>query len=139
MPSWSPDGYRIGFLKGSGLWTIGADGMTARHISTARCTGQPPVWSWDNSHLLCVGPSLGLALPLFLYRVKADGSESINLTPQGVDLAVYSWSQDGARILYDDRAANYKDVFLMNADGSAARNLTSDPEGALQPFWTPAP
>lgn len=140
MPSWSPDGSRIGFLTGSGLWTVGADGTTAQQVSTARCTGKPPVWSPTNSHLLCVGPSSsGLALPSFLYRVKADGSESLNLTPQGLDPTVYSWSQNGTRILYDDRAADERDVFLMNADGSAVHNLTSDPEGALQPFWTLAP
>jgi len=30
-----------------------------------------------------------------------DGSESLNLTPRGVDPTVYSWSQDDTRIPKD--------------------------------------
>ena len=144
MPSWAPDGSRIAFLVGSGsapgVWTISPDGTAAQRISTARCTAKPPAWSPDGNYVLCIGPSLtGITLPWFLYRVKSDGSETINLTPQGVDPTVYSWSQGGTRILYDDAGANGSDIYLMDADGSNATNLTTDPQFSLQPFWIFAP
>jgi Tol biopolymer transport system component len=142
MPSWAPNGSGIGFLRGSaadrGLWTVNSDGTLLQRISTAPCTGSPPAWSPDSQYLLCIAPS-GLALPWSVYRVRADASESLNLTPQGVGINVYSWSRAGNKILFDATAVGRSDVFLMNADGSGTLNLTSDPQGAWQPFWIARP
>ena len=142
LPSWSPDGSSIGFLRGSdperGLWTGRADGTPPRQLSTAACTAKPPVWSPDGNYLLCIAPSSsGIVLPWSVYRVKADASESINLTPQGVGIDRYSWSQVGTKILFDAATAGRSDVYLMDADGTDALDLTTDPQGAWQPFWIP--
>jgi len=145
MPAWSPDGSRIAFLGQSdpdrGLWTIHPDGTSPQRISTANCTGRPPAWSPDAAYLLCIGPS-PLTLPSYLYRVKADGSETVNLTPAGLGtsvagdgLNVISWSPDNSRIVFDQMVGNTSDAYAMNADGTNVLNLTNDPQGAFEPFW----
>jgi TolB protein len=140
LPSWAPDGSRIGFLRGSdterGVWAVHADGTASQQLSSAVCTASPPAWSANSIYLLCIAPS-GLALPWSVYRVKADASESVNLTPQGVGIDLYSWSQAGTSILFDATVAGRSDVYLMNADGTGTLNLTTDPQGAWQPFWIP--
>lgn len=141
MPAWSPDGSAIGFLHGNdpgrGVWTMHPDGTGAERISTAVCTGKPPVWSPDNLSLLCVAPS-GLALPWLVYRVKADGSESVNLTPAGVGIDSYAWSEAGTSILFGATTAGRSDIYIMSADGTGPMNLSNDAQGASQPFWIPA-
>jgi Tol biopolymer transport system component len=44
-----------------------------------------------------------------------------------------SWSPNGSQIAYVDDA----DLYVMNADGSNTRQLTTDPEGDYYPAWSP--
>jgi Tol biopolymer transport system component len=58
------------------------------------------------------------------------------------------WSPDGARILFKSNRAHYTgpapetgnpdwDLYLMNADGSGVRRLTTDPGNEGDPTWAP--
>jgi len=75
-----------------------------------------------------------------LWKARADGSELTNLTPQG---SAYngspSFSGDGKRIVFR-RGANPVagiDLYMMNADGSNVRQLTSDTANDLFPSFSP--
>ena len=50
-----------------------------------------------------------------------------------------SWSPDSERIAFasDGRARNNYDVWVMQADGSAQRNLTPDGTNEGVPVWSP--
>jgi len=78
--------------------------------------------------------------------MNADGSDQRNLTLKPGDQGGPRWSPNGRAILFTavspmqpSRASRpYRDVYVMNADGSGQRNLTPTPEaGAFDPAWSP--
>ncbi len=52
---------------------------------------------------------------------------------QGDGQDAVSWSPDGSELAYVDDG----DIFVMNADGSNIRQLTTDPHGDFYPAWSP--
>jgi hypothetical protein len=62
----------------------------------------------------------------------------VNLTESpGVDDASPSWSPDGKHIVFHtDRDGNY-DIYVMNADGTDPKPLTSDSDQDKHPEWSP--
>jgi TolB protein len=77
--------------------------------------------------------------------MNADGSERRRLT-HGLETADPTWSADGRRIAFtrNEAVGEYTrfandDVFVMDADGSDAHQLTAEQEGrrAGQPAWSP--
>jgi Tol biopolymer transport system component len=50
---------------------------------------------------------------------------------------IAAWSPDGTRIAFaSTRDGNYE-IYVMNADGSAPRRLTNDPQSDYAPTWSP--
>jgi len=80
-----------------------------------------------------------------VYTMNANGSAQRRLTfnTGGGDFPLLdfwpSWAPDGERIVYTSFRGlpPNPDVFIMNADGSAPRRVTSDPRGDLDPAFFP--
>ena len=121
-PTWSPDGRTIAFAVMQ--W----------------------VMSGDN------GGSFRLAID----SVSVDGGQARRVTSRiGTDVVGLSWSVDGQRLAYvgipdggpipslptgQETTGSFNppmDLFVVNADGSGDRNLTSTPEGETDPRWSP--
>ncbi len=159
LPAWSPDGRKIAFVSGrTGLpriWVMNADGsgQVALDSTVAGSVGRP-TWSPDgkliayDSH----GTPDGLYATLTqIYVVGADGSNRRQLTPgnTGYEYWEPAWSPDGSTIAfsrsYGVGVYAQRHVWLMNADGSNPRQLTSlapDPvaevrTGESAPAWSP--
>jgi len=58
-----------------------------------------------------------------IWVMNADGSEERQLAG-GADSFNPTWSPDGQKIAFQSRHGRQFDVYLMNADGTAKRNLT---------------
>ncbi len=75
-----------------------------------------------------------------VFITSADGSGgAMRLTPEGWDDSGLSWSPDGSRMaLFRAQNQDRMDLWVMNADGSDAKNLTadlpSDPDFAYGPY-----
>lgn len=100
-PSWSPDGSTIAFT------------YSAREARDDPGPGESPyIYSGDD-----------------VYAVPATGGEPVQLTESGTDEDP-AWSPDGSMIVFQsDRLAvpptSAPDLYLMNADGSNERRLTT--------------
>jgi TolB protein len=127
--AWSPDGRRIAYLEGNPggapLSVVNADGTGKRRLTGPLMVDLgSPSWSQDGRTIAFTGGSV-------IYSVHADGSGLRKLTAgPGFNFAP-RWSPDGRRILFlssrDDLVHHEPDLFVMNADGSAQRNLTHTP------------
>ena len=142
-PAWSPDGRRLAFESErdggmSHIFVMNADGSGVEQL-----THEPqapfavsPAWSPDGSSIACVsaqGTDWGIhSLEL--------GSGALHLISQaGLRGTRPSWSPDGERIAYTkaDTANDFSHVWVMAADGSGARQLTSAESWDSNPTWSP--
>ena len=74
-----------------------------------------------------------------IWRIKTDGSEPHNLTPNSPGNDSYpSFSGDDRRIVFRSKRDGQVDLYLMNADGSNVRRVTNSTDDKLFPVLSPA-
>jgi Tol biopolymer transport system component len=74
-----------------------------------------------------------------IWKIRADGTSLRNLTPGAAGNNSHpSFSADGKRIVFRSGRSGQFDLYLMNADGSDVRALTSDAANDLFPVFSPA-
>ena len=134
---WSPDGKRIAFAamdsaRKMHVWIVNADGTGARqltHIPESDGTAQWPAWSPDGKRI---------AVQVGKYsRVPTDNTAHVWVvdveTGSATKLAGHdrnyldetpSWFPDGKRIAFQSDRSGRMEIWVMNADGSNARQLS---------------
>ena len=149
-PSPSPDGGRLVFAVGQvnpttgmpqhDLYVVRRDGLGMQRLTSDDGYETQPQWSPDGT--------------LILFRIAANDVERANLAvirPDGTgrriltagipatmtDISSPVWSQDGARIAFIGAVNGQHKVWVMNADGSNAHQVTTDAGFDSDPTWSP--
>lgn len=145
-PEWSADGSQLVFLGAnadgrSHIWAVQRDGAKLRNLSlsASKRGGAWPSLSPDGSQVVWSADMRGR---LALMVTRLDDGQSVELAP-GLEAGHEStrWSPDGKRLVTASRRgtpmAARNDIYVMNADGSNARNLSNHPGEDFDPRWTP--
>ena len=102
----------------SGLYVTNADGTEVRLVAGSLAGYPFARWAPDGSELAFLAGSYGVGR---LQVVNVDGSDLRTVGKASV--SAFAWSPDGQRLLYEDARAG--GVWVMDADGSGARQLTA--------------
>jgi TolB protein len=143
-PSWSPDGSRIAFVYISksrqSIATVDIDG---NHLDFLTSDMQKPIhpgWSADSRRVIyCTSDDLNPPQKNAseIRSVDVATKERKTLIAGGVN-TYGSWSPDMKKIAYRKIiGTGNSEVFLADADGAHARNLTTDPSFDGWPAWSP--
>ncbi len=150
-PALSPDGNYVAFLSERDLFSINlfvADANTGQiisrmsqtsttaHFDAIRFINSAGSWSPDGRRLALVAFSEG-DNEIAIWDVN---SRSIvrRLRVQGVGaLTNPSWSPDGSSIAFSGLEGGISDLYVVNLESGAVRQLTRDKYADLQPTWSP--
>jgi Tol biopolymer transport system component len=165
VPAWSPDGRKLAFAiqlrRSAGLcdragacndeiFVMNADGSGLRRLTRNAVPDGHAAWSPDGRKIAFLSWRDGTGADVFV--MNADGSDQRNLTRKPGNEGGPAWSPDGRAILFTavppgqplwvggSRSASgpYRDVYVMNADGSDQRNLTHTREAEeYAAAWAP--
>lgn len=145
-PSWSPDGTQIAYVTLHGdstdIHVMESDGGGSRLLASH---GNWPSWSPDGERLVFSTTRGGSREELWI--VNRDGSGQSFLAEGEKGLFEPAWSPDGQSIAYispsgDPGAADpvewNEDIFVMTAEGSPGRRITTGPgNDHWPPAWSP--
>ena len=143
-PAWSPDGNRVAFvLMREGreqIYLMNADGSSPEPITPPEVKTIHPNWHPDGKSLAyCTDDDLKPPKknPAEIYSIDIATRKITKLIEGGVN-TYPAWSPDGKKIAFRRMLGeSNSEVFIANADGSDARNLTNDPAFDGWPAWSP--
>jgi Tol biopolymer transport system component len=156
-PQFSPDGSRVVFQRidprakphgGYALYVVNADGSDERRLTPwSLNAGDHPDWSPDGKRILFrshVDEPKNVSTNL--YTIRPDGSSLTQLTHARGGRVQYlsaSFSPDGRWITFSRTPGTGKqgnaDVFVMRADGTGVRNVTTSAIWDSATDWGSAP
>ena len=133
-PQWSPDGTRIAYSCGGGYADICV--MDASGSNNTRVTDSPEqydgdvAWAPDGQRLLFVRSATLIVLDL-------ESGEETPILAAVVNPHSPVWSPDGTQIAVTATGSGATDIYVMNVDGSAVRNVTADGRYEGEVDWSP--
>jgi TolB protein len=137
-PEWSPNGKQVSFRRGTDVHVMDLDGSNLVNLTNLPATvDQMAAWSPNGKRLAFMSARDGYCS---VFVMNADGSDPVNLTPKApADAAstwcsrAPAWSRNGQEIYFmsyrpgtGGAGAAFNEIFVMNADGSGLRQLTSN-------------
>ncbi|MBA2421106.1 MAG: PD40 domain-containing protein, partial [Thermoleophilaceae bacterium] len=147
-PAISPDGTKIAFEREVGasgshesgnheIFTMNADGTEVTRLThTATGREQHPNFSPDGRKIVFDDNfHAPPGVPGAIYTMDVDGSDVTKLTGNRKDRhGLGAYSPDGRKISFTAS----ENIYVMNADGSGQRPLTTHPAPDIQASWAPA-
>ena len=122
-PAWSADGTKLAFTRpgkanNDDVWVMTSNGKAQRNVTKTSPDDANPDWTPDGSKLTYdVGGTQ-------VFEANQDGTGMKSLVPGGYEA---TWSSSGKLAYSASVEPSNSEIFVANADGSGARNVTNAP------------
>lgn len=143
-PQWSPDGKKMAFLSSRNgqqdIFTFAIGGSEPTQVTNEKSAKHGIRWSPDGTRIAYIG---NREKDQDLYVVNAGGGESKQLTQKTNEWDEFRWfpvwSPDSKRIAFVSGKSDYysDDMWLVDADGSNIRKVTTGIWVMANPVWSP--
>jgi TolB protein len=134
--AWSPDGKRIAYTFGDSTHVLqihvakkdGSDDRALTHGTAADGSAQMPAWAPDGKRI-AYQVSQRMARTAHLWIFDPDSSNATKLAPHDTPYLdeAPAWFPDGKRLAFQSTRGGAMDIWVMNADGTAPRQVTGLP------------
>jgi Tol biopolymer transport system component len=122
----------------SDIFTINPDGSGLTNLTNSPINEGAASWSADGQKLVF---KISRVNASDIYTMDASGGNVTRVTTDDLSEFFPVWAPDGKRIAYGREATDSginDDLFVVNADGTGATNLTAQNTGPdLNPSWSP--
>ncbi|WP_119072483.1 PD40 domain-containing protein [Aggregatilinea lenta] len=140
-PTWSPDGTQIAFASNAegdfDIYAVDTEGGEPRVLTGNSGEDRSPTWSPDGAQIVFASDLAGPGA-LEVWQMPAAGGDPVQLTESGNSSFAPAFSPDGNRIAFISDRGGDNDLYVMNADGTGERILTTnDDADAFDPAWSP--
>jgi TolB protein len=143
-PAWSPDGKKIAYVlitkNEERIYVMNPDGSDAKPVSPASVRAIHPAWSTNSERIIyCTDDDLKPPRKndSDIDVVSLATGKATTLITGGVN-TYPAWSPDMHHIVFRRMLGEMNsEVFVADADGSNARNLTNHPAFDGWPAWSP--
>jgi len=125
------------------LWVMDADGANAQRVTTLPANEIGGVLNADDSRIAFGGNNGGNQ---DIWVANVDGTSPVNITLGTCTLATAgqspcvlardnqpNWTPDGSQIVFQSDRSGFSEIWVMNADGSSPRQVTSLQANSLLP------
>jgi TolB protein len=129
-PAWSPDGSRLVFTSdaagGPQLYIMPVSGGSAQRVPTnvSRYCAEPD-WSAGDPNKIAFTMRSGRGFQIAVYDMaKGTAAQVVSKAP--VDAVEPSWLADGRHLVYTERAANSRSIYLLDTETGKRTRLSPE-------------
>ncbi|ACC98829.1 Putative component of the Tol biopolymer transport system [Elusimicrobium minutum Pei191] len=138
-PSYSPDGRFITFVSNrSGnpqIYVMDLQNGSTRRITSSLNWADTPQWSPTGEWIVFAGRTAAQN-PIDIFLVDITGTQIRQLTSDSANNEDPTWSPDGRFIAFTTTRKGRRQLYVMDADGSAPHLLADIPGNSYTPHWS---
>lgn len=109
------------------IYVMNVDGSGLKNLTNNGADDREPAFSPDGSKIVFTSDRDGMDV----FVMYVDGSGQKNLTDKIIGRKYYpTFSPDGSKIMFTSNRNGFREIYLVNVDGSGLEQLTNRPAGA---------